>query len=130
MKKLMLVFSALLMTLPISAAGRFVRGGFGYGYGPAYGFGGYWGGPGYYAPYAFGTPNAGELKLDTNLKDAEVFINGAFAGTAGKLKSMHLRPGAYNIELRAPGRVHYAERVYIVAGKTLHVHPDLRVEAR
>ena len=124
MKKLLLVFSALLMTLPVSAAGRFVRGGFGYGPG------GYWGGPGYYAPYAFGTPNAGELKLDTKLKDAEVFINGAFAGTAGKLKSMYLRPGAYNVELRAPGRTRYAERVYIVAGKTLHVHPDLRVEAR
>jgi PEGA domain len=128
MKKLLLVFTALLMTLPVSAAGRFIRGGFGYG--PAYGAGGYFGGPGYYAPYAFGTPNAGELKLNTNLKDAEVFINGAFAGTAGKLKSMYLRPGAYNIELRAPGRTRYAERVYIVAGKTLHVHPDLRVEAR
>ncbi len=127
MKKLLLVFSALLMTLPVSAAGRFVRGGFGHGpmYGP-----GYWGGPGFYAPYAFGTPNAGELKLETNMKDAEVFINGAFAGTAGKLKSMYMRPGAYNIELRAPGRTRFAERVYIVAGKTLKLRPDLRVEAR
>lgn len=131
MKKLLLVFSALLMTFPVSAAGRFGRGGFGhgYGFGPSYGIG-YWGGPGYYAPYAFGTPNAGELKLDTNLKDAEVFINGAFAGTAGKLKSMYMRPGAYNIELRAPGRARYAERVYIVAGKTLKIRPELRVEAR
>ena len=94
-------------------------------YGP-----GYWGGPGYYEPYAFGTPNAGQLKLDTNLKDAEVFVNGAFAGTAGKLKSMYMRPGAYNIELRAPGRTRYAERVYIVAGKTLKLHPDLRIETR
>ena len=127
MKKLLVVFAALLMTLPASAAGRFIRGGFGYGsvYGP-----GYWGGPGYYSPYAFGTPNAGELKLDTNFKDAEVFINGAFAGTAGKLKSMYMRPGAYNIELRAPGRARYAERVYIVAGKTLKLHPDLRIEPR
>ena len=128
MKKLILVFSALLMSLPLSAAGRFIRGGFGYGgvYGP-----GYWGGPGYYgsyAPYAFGTPNAGELKLETNLKDAEVFINGAFAGTAGKLKSMYLRPGTYSIELRSVGRARYAERVYIVAGKTLKVHPEMRIQ--
>ena len=128
MKKLLVVFAALLMTLPASAAGRFIGGGFGFGggfRGP-----GYWGGPGYYAPYAFGTPNAGELKLDTNVKDAEVFINGAFAGTAGKLKSMYMRPGAYSLELRAPGRTRYSERVYIVAGKTLKVHPDLHVEAR
>jgi hypothetical protein len=111
------------MSLPASAAGRYIRGGFGYGPG-------YWGGPGYYAPYAFGTPNAGELKIDTKMKDAEVFVNGAFAGTAGKLKSMYMRPGAYNIELRAQGRTHFAERVYIVAGKTLKIHPDLHAEAR
>ena len=64
------------------------------------------------------------------MKDAEVFINGAYAGTAGKLKSMWLRPDAYDLEIRAPGRTPYAERIYVVAGKTLHVHADLRVQAR
>jgi len=111
------------MTLPAFAAGRGFRGGGGFGYGP-----GYWGGPGYYSPYAFGTPNAGELKLDTNVKEAEVFINGAFAGTAGKLKTMYMHPGTYNVELRAPGRTRFQEKVYIVAGKTLKLHPDLHVQ--
>ncbi len=125
MKKLLLVFAAVLMTLPASAAGRaIVRGGFGSGYGP-----GYWG-PGYYSPYAYGTPNAGELKLETPVKDAEVFINGAYAGTAGKLKTMYMHPGTYNIELRAPGREKFAEKVYIVAGKTLKLHTDMHVIAR
>jgi hypothetical protein len=125
MKKLMLVFAAVLMSLPASAAGRFIRGGFGYGYGP-----GYWGGPGYYSSYAYGTPNAGELKLETPVKDAEVFINGAYAGTAGKLKSMYMHPGTYSVELRSPGRERFAEKVYIVAGKTLKLHADLHVVNR
>lgn len=82
----------------------------------------YWGPPygGYYA-----RPNAGEVKLDTKVKDAEVFINGAFAGTTHQNKSMYLRPGSYNIEIREFGRTQFAERVYVVAGKTLHLHPEL-----
>ena len=71
-------------------------------------------------------PRAGEVKLDTKVKDAEVFINGAYAGTTGKLKSMWLRPNTYDLEIRAPGRAPYDERIYVVAGKTLHVHADLR----
>jgi PEGA domain-containing protein len=124
----LLVFgAALIVTLPASAAVRF-RGGFVVGppirpwgwYGP------YYGPYGFYGPYAY--PNAGEVKLDTKVKDAEVFINGAYAGTAGKLKSMWMRPSTYDLEIRAPGRKPYEERIYVVAGKTLHVRPDLRVE--
>jgi len=128
----LLVFgAALIVTLPASAAVRF-RGGFGVGpvirpwgwYGPYYGPYGFSGPYGPYGPYVY--PSAGEVKLDTKAKDAEVFINGAYAGQAGKLKSMWLRPNAYDLEIRAPGRTPYEERIYVVAGKTLHVHPDLR----
>jgi len=38
---------------------------------------------------------------------------------------MHLRPGSYNVEIREAGRTQYAEKVYVVAGKTLHLHPEL-----
>lgn len=131
MRKLLLVVAALAMTLPASAAGRyFVRGGIGFGpaFGPAFGPWGYWG----YPPYAYGgyyyAPSAGEVKLHTDVKDAEVFINGAYAGTAGKLKSMRLRQGAYTVEVRAPGRMRYAERIYVINGKTVHLRPDLRVQ--
>jgi hypothetical protein len=117
----------LILTMPASARGRF-RGGFFYG--PAYpGWG--WYSPFYYGPYYGGMyQNSGEIKLDTDVKDAEVFINGAYAGTAGKLKSMWLQPNTYNLEIRAPGRTRYAERIYVLAGKTLHIHPELRVEAK
>jgi PEGA domain-containing protein len=88
-------------------------------------WGPYWGwGANYYGPY-YVNPNSGEVKLDTKVKDAEVFINGSYAGTTKENKSMHLRPGSYNIEIREAGRTAYADKVYVVAGKTLHLHPEL-----
>lgn len=129
MKKLMFVLVTLAAMAPLGAA---PRGRVGFVAGPAfyrpYWYGGYWGDP-FYRPYGYGfaNPNAGELKLDTSIKEADVYIDGAYAGQAGKLKSMWLRPGAYNIEVRAVGRQAYAERVYVVAGKTLKLHPELRV---
>ena len=93
-----------------------------YYYGP-YGFYGAYGYSPYGYPYGY-YPNRGEVKLDTKVKDAQVFINGSYAGTAGKLKTMWLRPNSYDLEIRAPSGVQYSERIYVVAGKTLHVHPD------
>jgi PEGA domain len=122
MKKGLLILAVSLMALaPVSAPAAirgFVTVGPGY-YRPFWGS--YWG-PAYGYYYA---PNAGEVKLDTKVKDAGVFINGAFAGTTHDNKTMHLRPGTYNIEIREAGRTAFAERVYVVAGKTLHLHPEL-----
>jgi hypothetical protein len=128
MKKGLLILAASLMTLaPVSApaavrafvtVGRPHYAGF---YRPFWG--GYWG-PGWGQPY-FAYPNSGEVKLDTKVKDAGVFINGAYAGTTHDNKTMRLRPGSYNIEIREAGRPQFAERVYVVAGKTLHLHPEL-----
>src|ERR1041384_1186635 len=128
MKKHLLVLAAALMTLaPISASaavrgvvvvGRPYYGGF---YRPFWGP--YWG-PAYFGGY-YAYPNSGEVKLDTKVKDAQVFINGAYAGTTHENKTMHLRPGSYNIEIKEAGATHFAERVYVVAGKTLKLHPEL-----
>ena len=131
MKKMLLIASAALMLLPLTAAARgrvgvFVGSGFapmgwyGYGYGP------------YYGPYGayYGVPNVGQIKLDTHVKDAQVFVDGAYAGTAGKLKTMWMRPGTYTIEMRAPGLPQFAEKIYVVAGKTVHVEPGFQPEAR
>ena len=125
MKKRFLILAAALMTLvPVSAsaAARFVvvgrpyfGGGFYYGgyYNPYWGS--YWGpGYGYF-------PNSGEVKLDTKLKDASVFINGSFAGSTHDNKTMHLRPGKYNIEIREGAQTLLGENVFVVAGKTLHL---------
>ena len=87
---------------------------------------------GYYRPYwgpawggYYANSNSGEVKLDTKVKDAGVFINGAYAGTTHDNKTMHLRPGTYNIEIKEAGSTRYAEKVYVVTGKTLHLHPEL-----
>ena len=130
MKKLMMIcITAAVMLAPLAAYARpgriYVAPGFGWGwYSP------YWGG----YPYPYGdyyyAPTTGAVKFDTKVKDAEVYIDGAYAGTVGKLKTMNLRPGSYDIEVRAPGRTQFDKRVYVAAGKTLHLNPDLRIQAQ
>jgi hypothetical protein len=126
-KVLMVCITAAAMIVPLAAhASRVIVA-------PAFGWGGY--GP-YWGPYPYPygyydyVPATGAVKFDTSVKDAEVYINGAYAGTVGKLKTMHLRPGSYDIEVRAPGRTQFDKKVYVAAGKTLHLNPELRVEAQ
>jgi hypothetical protein len=127
MKKAMLIVAMVSMALAPVTASAGIRGGFviaGPGfYGPGWYspfWGAYWG-PGPYYAY----PNAGEVKLDTKVKDAQVFINGSYAGTTKENKTMHLRPGSYNIEIREAGQTHFTEQVYVAAGKTIHLQPEL-----
>jgi len=115
MKKGLLILTFALMTLAPMSASAAIRGYWGSYWGP------YWG-PAY---YGYGYAAAGQIKLDTKVKNAEVFIDGAFAGMTQQTKSMHLRPGSYNIEIREVGQTKFAERVYVVAGKTLHLRPQL-----
>jgi hypothetical protein len=119
----LLVLLAAAVFAPIASAGPrvFIGGYFGPGYyGPAYyGFGPAWYGPGVPYGYAYG-PSAGKVKIDTKMKDAAVYVDGAYAGTVRQLKTFILRPGAHNIELRDPsGRAFYQERIDVIAGKTL-----------
>lgn len=116
---------------PMSASAAMVRGGVviagprfyaGPGYYSPF-WGPYWG-PAWAGPY-YAYPNSGEVKLDTKVKDAQVFINGSYAGTTHDNKTMRLRPGSYNIEIKEGGQTPFAEKVYVVAGKTLHLHPEL-----
>ncbi len=113
MKKRLLILAAGLMTLaPLGAsAAVFVGGPY---------WGGY-GGPRYYYPYGY----AGEVKLHTKVKNAEVFLNGAFAGDTHHNKTMHLRPGTYNLEIRELGVTKFSQQVYVAAGKTLDLYPTL-----
>ncbi len=132
----------LLTALPVSAAGRFhdrdhdgFRGGiivrpfFGprFFYSPFF-YGPYgWSGPyGYYGAYPGYHSNAGKLKLKTNVKDADVYLNGAFAGKAEDLKSIWLRPGEYNLEVSADGYQTLTQKIYVVRGKTLKLDVDLQ----
>jgi len=121
MKKLMTLVAAAAMALaPMTAsAARVVVFG-----GPVWGPGFY--GPAYWGP-AYGYPVAvsGEVKIDTKLKDEEVFINGAFAGTTKDMRTFHLRQGNYGIEIRHAGQSVLNENVFVAAGKTIHLQPAL-----
>ena len=129
MKKGLMILAVALMTLAPVSAPAAIRGfvGVGGGY-----YGGwyapfwrpYWG-PAYYGGYYYGYPAAAQVKLDTKVKNAEVFIDGSFAGTTQQNKTMHLRPGDYNIEIRENGQTPFAQKIYVAAGKTLHLHPEL-----
>ena len=126
MKKGLLILAAALMTMaPMSASAAvrvFVGGPVVYGGGWYRPFWGPYWGP--YAAYGY-YPNSGQVKIDTKVRDAQVFINGAYAGTTKDNKTMHLRAGEYNIEIRENGATPFAQKVYVSAGQTLHLHPEL-----
>jgi hypothetical protein len=129
---------AMLVPAASAAPQRFgFRGGFGprfygptfyYGYGPGY-YGGYgFYGPGvyglgWYEPYGF-VPgqNAGKVKFDTKMKEAQVYVDGGLAGTVKQLGTFPLRDGAHDIELRSTdGHTLYQEHVDVIAGKTIKI---------
>ena len=125
MKKALLIAAAALMTLAPMSASAAIRGFVAVG--PAY-YGGwyapYWGPYWGYRPY-YVYSNVGEVKLDTKVKDAQVFINGAYAGTTKENKTMHLRPGTYNIEIRENGQTPFSQKIYVALGRTVKLHPEL-----
>ena len=152
MKKFMMTcLTALLMMAPLAAHAQPVRVIVGPRFfrpapvrvfvGPRVGFrfgwaAPYWGPrvyPGYWGPYAYApvyeytNPGpTGAVRFDTNVNDAQVYIDGAYAGTVGNLKTMALQPGSYNIEVKAPDGAQFAQKVFISPGETLHLNPDLR----
>ena len=127
MRKLFLI-GIVLMTLLSATA--FARGPAMVVVGPGFGPYGWYGS--YYGPYPYGpylAANVGQVKLDTHVKEADVFIDGSYAGTLRDLKSMMMRPGNYDISVRAPRREVFEQKIYVVAGKTLKLRPELRVQS-
>jgi hypothetical protein len=80
--------------------------------------------PALYGGYGY-QPSTGEIKLDTDAKDASVYLDGAFAGTVESLKNFRLEPGAYNLELRDSNQATFSKRIYVLSGKTLRLRPRL-----
>ena len=83
-------------------------------------------GPFFYPPYGAGLSYAagkGHIKISSPGKDkkAEVYIDGAYAGTVGKLKSMWLDPGAYDLSVIAADGSSFQKRIYVLSGKTLKI---------
>jgi len=140
MKRLLMIggvaLLALVMFVPAASAQRFVYGprfigppiygptfyvGPGFYYPGWYGWGYY--GLGWYEPYGYiPGPVAGKVKFDTKVKNAQVYVDGAYAGTAKQLGAFPLKAGNHTIELRdAQGESLYNQQVAVIAGKTLKI---------
>lgn len=86
----------------------------------------------FYGPYAGGflyAPDKGEIKLSANPKDAQVFLDGAYAGTADHLKDMWLDSGAYDLSVSSPGKETFHQRIYVISGKKLKIDARLLAQA-
>ena len=91
---------------------------YGYGWGPVWYPGYYYARPQVYAV----VPRGGDVKIDTHMKDASVYVDGGFAGTTGKLKHFALQPGNHDIEVRnTGGQTLFKDRVHVIAGKTVDI---------
>jgi hypothetical protein len=87
-------------------------------YGPVYGYG-----YPYYAGYPAG-PAAGEVKIDTHLKDASVYVDGGYVGPVHKFKKFWLTSGLHNVELRdTSGKSVFQERVQVLVNRTVEIRP-------
>jgi hypothetical protein len=70
----------------------------------------------------------GEIRLTAEPKQAEVYIDGAYAGTADRLKNMWLDPGAYDLTVTSKDRESFHQRVYVLSGKSLKITAKLGSE--
>ena len=107
------------------------------GVGPSpfyYGYNGYgWGyGPGAYAAYpTYAYPHeAGGIRLKIRPRDAQVFIDGYYAGLVddfdGAFQSLKLEAGGHKVEIRMPGFEDLELDVHVQPGRTLTLEEVLR----
>lgn len=79
--------------------------------------------PGFYTGFGY-QPMLGQLKVQTSDRNSWVYLDGALAGRADKLKAMWLEPGAYRLELRTGDRK-LEQKIYVLSGKTFKVTSDM-----
>lgn len=76
----------------------------------------------------------GTIKTEIEPKNAEVYVNGGYVGTANKFRGifhgLDLRPGNYELEFRAPNYRPLKMKVYVAANKTLKLKEQLQLDVR
>jgi hypothetical protein len=63
----------------------------------------------------------GEVRLEAKPSSASVYLDDAYAGTAGKLKHMWLAPGAYDLTVSAIDGSIFHQRIYVLSGRSLKI---------
>jgi hypothetical protein len=91
-----------------------------------YGYGGYGGYQRYGGPYGHAT---GNVRLRVTPRDAEVLVDGYYAGIVddfdGMFQSLKLDTGAYRIEIRKPGHETLVFDVHVQHGRTITFRGEL-----
>lgn len=107
-----------------------------YGYG-AFGLGYFYYDPYYWGPpYAQGYPgypyygdDAGQVRLKVKPRDAEVYVNGYYAGRVddfdGYFQGLKLEEGGYHISIVAPGYEPLEFDIRVIAGRTVSYEGEL-----
>ena len=83
----------------------------------------------YYYPHSYygfapgyGVSGLGEVKIESHLKDAKVYVDGGYVGPVNKFKRFGLRPGNHDIEMRdVNGAVLFNERVQVIVDRTVEI---------
>jgi hypothetical protein len=111
-----------LGTISVSAGYGYYSGPVWFGYYPPF-FYDPWIGYSYFASpvYLVPQPDKGQVSLQSSYKDAEVYLDNAYAGTAGALKKFWVAPGVYDLEVRPKDHPPKKKRIYVLTGKTLKV---------
>lgn len=87
---------------------------------------------GYYDGYrrGFGTFDIGEVRLDVSPRNAQVYVDGYYAGVVddydGAFQALKLESGTYRIEITAPGFETLSFDVRITPGQKIRYQGDLR----
>lgn len=100
-----------------------------YAYGQYGGYGGYGGGYGGDSSYQSGYGDGG-LRLKVKPRDAQVFVDGYFAGVVdsfdGNFQKLSLPAGPHRIEIRAPGYETLSVDIRIYSDETITYRGELR----
>jgi hypothetical protein len=115
-------------------AGVFASPFWGYGFSPyAFAYEPFYYNPFFYEPFyypSFYVPSLpdlayradkGEVRLEAKPNSASVYLDDAYAGTAGKLKHMWLAPGAYDLTVSAIDGSMFHQRIYVLSGRSLKI---------
>jgi hypothetical protein len=123
-----LLAGGALLPSPANAQGRrgrvVIGGGFGYGYRPFF-YDSFWGAYPYYGygAYPIGVRNIGEVRVLATPKQAEVFVDGFYAGVVddfdGTFQRLHITPGGHAITLHLEGYRTVTENIYARPDQTV-----------
>ena len=77
---------------------------------------------GYFYPAGYFNYNDGKGEVQLSApKQADVYLDNAYAGKAEKLKSIWLGPGAYDLSVSDRDHASYHQRIYVLSGKSLRI---------